>query len=67
MQNIENSKYRPPNLKMQNNKNLIKKKLKLKQKTRKREENDHFKNDQIYKIIIYILYIRKFKAKKQVF
>ena len=48
MQNIENSKYRPSNLKMQNNKNLIKKNLKLKQKTRKREENDHFKNDQIY-------------------
>ena len=30
MQNIENSKYRPPNLKMQNNKNLTKKKAKIK-------------------------------------
>ena len=40
---------------MQNNKNLTKKKC---------EENNHFKNYQIYKIIIHILYIKKFKAKK---
>ena len=44
MQNIENSKYQPSNLKMQNNKNLTTKKLKLKLKTRKYEENNHFKN-----------------------
>ena len=36
MQNIENSKYRPPNLKMQNNKNLIKKKN---QNKNKKQEN----------------------------
>lgn len=35
MQNIENSKYRPLNLKIQNNKNLTKKKYKIKIKNKK--------------------------------
>ena len=44
MYNIENAKYRPSSLNMQINKNLTTKKIKIKIKTRKYEEEDHFQN-----------------------
>ncbi len=43
MLNIETLKYRSSSLKMKNNKSLTKKN-KIKIKTRKYEEKDHFKN-----------------------